>query len=230
MQTKRSQFNRHLGGKVDSGETLMRSSLLHLRYVYSSEEQPFQKTSVPTHLSLNFNRPSNKIRRVLIHLSSRISRELVLTKKPNKAHKALVDFENAISSQSPQAQTFFVLTQNVDGLSSNIKNLVEIHALKGTENKNFDTDIPIEQLPTCSKCQGLLRPDVVWFHEHLSQDIARTIEFELNRCDLLLVIGTSGIVYPAAGYLSWVSSRGGKVANFNVEEMEMHSDVIDFEL
>ncbi|CAG8637127.1 5367_t:CDS:2, partial [Cetraspora pellucida] len=169
-------------------------------------------------------------------------RELVLKKKPNRAHKALVDFEKKMLSASPQTQTFTVITQNVDGLSSNIENLIEMHgslfrtrctkcgerrenrnspiasALKGTEDSQFDINLPIEKLPSCSKCNGLLRPDVVWFGESLDDDISTNIQFELGRCDLLLVIGTSGLVYPAAGFASLVSSLGGKVAVFNIEK------------
>jgi len=175
-------------------------------------------------------------------------RELVLTKKPNKAHKALVDFENKILSQDPQNQTFTVITQNIDGLSSNLKNFIEMHGalfrtrcikcgdieenrdspiceiLRGTENSKFDTDIPIEQLPSCKKCKGLLRPDVVWFNESLDPNILSKIRTELDRCDLLLVIGTSGLVYPAASYPMHVKSRGGKVAVFNIEDTNGDAD------
>lgn len=179
------------------------------------------------------------------------SRELVLKTKPNNAHKALKAFENKILSQPNQRQTFVILTQNVDGLSSDIKNLIEIHgslfrtrcvkcgdvkvnrespivpALAGTELSNMDANIPIEKLPRCLKCnEGLLRPDVIWFEEPLDREVVKTVEFELKRCDLLLVIGTSGTVYPAAGYASLVSFRGGKVAQFNIEEMGN----VDFEL
>ncbi|RIB10498.1 DHS-like NAD/FAD-binding domain-containing protein [Gigaspora rosea] len=171
-----------------------------------------------------------------------VLRELVLTKKPNRAHKALVDFEKKVSSATQKTQTFTVITQNVDGLSSNIKNLIEMHgslfrtrctkcgdrrenrdspiapALKGTEDSQFDINLPIEKLPSCSKCGGLLRPDVVWFGECLDNEILTKIEVELERCDLLLVIGTSGLVYPAASYVSIVTSRGGKIAVFNIEK------------
>ncbi|CAG8687308.1 3224_t:CDS:2, partial [Scutellospora calospora] len=169
-------------------------------------------------------------------------RELVLKKKPNRAHKALVDFEKKVTLEVPQTQTFTVITQNVDGLSSDIKNLIEMHgslfrtrctkcgdikenrdspivpALEGTENSQFDIDLPIEKLPSCSKCKGLLRPDVVWFEECLDDDVSKNVLFELGRCDLLLVIGTSGLVYPAAGFAARVSSNGGKVAVFNIEK------------
>ncbi|RIA87759.1 DHS-like NAD/FAD-binding domain-containing protein [Glomus cerebriforme] len=169
-------------------------------------------------------------------------RELVLKKQPNKAHKALVDFEDKILSQTPQNQTFTVITQNVDGLSSNLKNFIAMHGslfrtrctkcgyieenrnspicegLKGTENSNFDINLPIEKLPSCTKCNGLIRPDVVWFNETLDPDILNKIHEELNRCDLFLIIGTSGLVYPAASYANYVKSRGGKLAIFNIED------------
>ncbi|CAG8822286.1 1810_t:CDS:1, partial [Racocetra fulgida] len=61
------------------------------------------------------------------YLNLYFSRELVLKKKPNRAHKALVNFEKKVLSESPKAQTFTVITQNVDGLSSNIENLIEMH-------------------------------------------------------------------------------------------------------
>ncbi|CAG8813161.1 662_t:CDS:2, partial [Racocetra persica] len=136
-----------------------------------------------------------------ITVAYQLCRELVLTKKPNRAHKALVDFEKKVLSASPKAQTFTVITQNVDGLSSNIENLIEMHgslfrtrctkcgdrrenrdspiapALKGTEDSQFDINLPIDKLPSCSKCKGLLRPDVVWFGECLDDDISTNIQF-----------------------------------------------------
>ncbi|KAG9292052.1 hypothetical protein G9A89_017952 [Geosiphon pyriformis] len=171
-------------------------------------------------------------------------RELVLTKQPNRAHKALEAFEKKILAEVPRNQTFALITQNVDGLSTGvIQNLIEMHgslfktrctacgdicanrdspiatSLKGTEDLTFESDIPIEQLPCCTKCKGLLRPHVVWFNENLEESVASRIHEELDRCDLLLVIGTSGLVYPAAGYASYILEKGGKVANFNIEEM-----------
>jgi NAD+-dependent protein deacetylase sirtuin 5 len=153
-----------------------------------------------------------------------------------------VDFENKVLSKTPQNQTFIVITQNVDGLSSNLKNLIEMHGtlfrtrctkcgdieenrnspicegLKGTESSNFDVNLPIEKLPSCTKCKGLLRPDVIWFNETLNPNILSKIQVELERCDLLLVIGTSGLVSPAAGFSTYVKLRGGKVAIFNIED------------
>lgn len=81
--------------------------------------------------------------------------------------------------------------------------------------------IPIEQLPTCPSCRvGLLRPGVVWFGESLPFNVLKKADDFLSASppvDLILVIGTSGTVYPAAGYTEQVKMRGGKVAVFNIE-------------
>ncbi|KAJ7684423.1 sirtuin [Mycena polygramma] len=91
--------------------------------------------------------------------------------------------------------------------------------------------IPVEQLPRCGgpncttnrygRCGGLLRPNVVWFGEvpmHMG-DIA----MRMNWCDLLLLVGTSTTVYPAADFAKTVKKRGGKVAVFNLE----HNDAVE---
>ncbi|KAF9047654.1 sirtuin [Panaeolus papilionaceus] len=101
-------------------------------------------------------------------------------------------------------------------------------SLEGAQvNAETFIDIPRESLPRCGgddwsgsnrygRCGGLLRPDVVWFGEvpPLMGEIARKVTW----CDLLIVVGTSGIVQPAAGFASQVREQGGKVAIFNMEE------------
>ncbi|KAK6354980.1 hypothetical protein TWF696_004107 [Orbilia brochopaga] len=87
-----------------------------------------------------------------------------------------------------------------------------------------DTDvqppnIPLEQLPRCPKCAGLLRPGVVWFSETLPADLLDDIDgwMEKGPVDLCLVIGTSGRVWPAAGYIDQCRLNGAKVAIVNME-------------
>ncbi|KAG7662095.1 uncharacterized protein J8A68_004357 [[Candida] subhashii] len=78
-----------------------------------------------------------------------------------------------------------------------------------------------KELPRCPVCQGLLRPGVVWFGESLSLNmitkIDSFIESENHPVDLILVIGTSGTVYPANSYVDRVKLKGGKVAIFNTD-------------
>ncbi|KAJ3557890.1 hypothetical protein NM688_g1225 [Phlebia brevispora] len=99
--------------------------------------------------------------------------------------------------------------------------------LENIVNENASLiDVPEDSLPRCGgdewqgsnrygKCGGLLRPDVVWFGEipPLMGEIAR----RMNWCDLLIVVGTSFTVQPAAGFAKQVKDRGGKVAVFNAE-------------
>lgn len=90
--------------------------------------------------------------------------------------------------------------------------------LAGTEDLSKDlTDLPHDQLPRCQKpaCSGLLRPAVVWFGESIP--LLDVIYPLVDKCDLLLVLGTSSTVYPAAGLAAQVRSQGGKVAVFNLE-------------
>ena len=81
--------------------------------------------------------------------------------------------------------------------------------------------IPEEELPQCPVCEdgSLLRPGVVWFGESLPLQTFDKIDnfIELDRIDLILVIGTSGTVYPANSYVDRIKLKGGKVAIFNTD-------------
>jgi len=99
-------------------------------------------------------------------------------------------------------------------------------ALRGTEliveKHQPEPQIPLEHLPRCKSCGGLLRPDVVWFGEtpyHLPE-----IDDIINEADLALVVGTSSTVYPAASYAYQVLSNGGKIAVFNLVPSEGEED------
>ena len=85
--------------------------------------------------------------------------------------------------------------------------------------------IPLEDLPKCPQCQaGLLRPSVVWFGEALPlHTLAAVQEFieEPRKIDLIMVIGTSAKVYPAAGYVDIARERGAKVAVINMDKADM---------
>jgi len=74
-------------------------------------------------------------------------------------------------------------------------------------------------LPHCPECQrGLLRPGVVWFGESLPSDVLSRIDEHLeDPIDLMLVIGTSAKVFPAAGYIELAQNQGARVAVFNTD-------------
>ena len=75
----------------------------------------------------------------------------------------------------------------------------------------------LKDLPTCEICKGLLRPHVVWFGESLDPMLMEGVQQKLLACELLIVVGTSAVVYPAASFAPQVRKRGGVVAEFNLE-------------
>jgi NAD-dependent deacetylase sirtuin 5 len=76
--------------------------------------------------------------------------------------------------------------------------------------------ISIDDIPR-DKRGKLLRPGVVWFGENLDSEVLERVELLLNECDFLIVVGTSSVVYPAAGFAMKVAQRGVPVAEFNLE-------------
>ncbi|CAF2943746.1 unnamed protein product [Rotaria sp. Silwood2] len=78
-------------------------------------------------------------------------------------------------------------------------------------------DIDENDLPRCRKCKCLVRPHIVWFGERIWDDVLETIEKEIQLCDLFLVVGTSSVVYPAAGYASILAQKNIPIAEVNVE-------------
>src|SRR5688572_4525829 len=125
-------------------------------------------------------------------------RGLIRAAEPNAAHKAIARLPHAV-----------VVTQNVDGLHARggADDGIELHGdifrVRCTrEGKTQKREEPFPELPPHCECGALLRPDVVWFGEMLPDDaVARAVSV-IRAADLLLVIGTSGVVYPAAGFVS----------------------------
>jgi NAD-dependent deacetylase len=74
------------------------------------------------------------------------------------------------------------------------------------------------KLHKCSKCGGLLRPHVVWFGESLDPDIIRKAIEASQNCELMLIVGTSGVVQPAASLAYQAKTEGAVVAEINIEQ------------
>ncbi len=138
-------------------------------------------------------------------------RETARKAQPNAAHWALAEAEHALGER------FFLCTQNVDDLHERAgsRRLVHMHGelfrsrCSVCARKPFGDEKlypTLASIPLCS-CGARIRPHIVWFGElpfHL-----QLIMDELNRCTVLLVIGTSGLVYPAAHFVHWANSRYG---------------------
>lgn len=146
---------------------------------------------------------------------------------PNPGHLALVKLEQVYPDN------FTLITQNVDGLHRHAgsRKLYEMHgrlrtALCSSCTLRHDmASLDLEPLiPLCPSCGGKMRPDIVWFGEipyYLDE-----IEEALQDCVLMLVIGTSGVVYPAAGFVMTAKYFGARTIGVNFEKPEQY-DVFD---
>lgn len=145
-------------------------------------------------------------------------RQLLTEAEPNPAHRALAEFERRFSGD------FMLVTQNVDDLHERAgsRKLLHMHGelLKARCGKThqvmpWTSDIRSDSLCPCCHQAGVLRPHIVWFGEiPLYMD---EIETALSRCDLFVSIGTSGQVYPAAGFVQMASAYGAHTVELNLE-------------
>ena len=124
-------------------------------------------------------------------------RGLIRAAQPNPAHEAI--------ARLPAP----VVTQNVDGLHARAgaSDVIELHGnifrVRCTNDGHTEIrEEPFAKLPPHCDCGALLRPDVVWFGELLPDDAVARAVGAIRTADLLLVIGTSGVVYPAAGFVN----------------------------
>jgi len=146
-------------------------------------------------------------------------RDMVGRVAPNPAHVALADLEKRIPE-------FLLVTQNVDGLHQRAgsRRVVELHgnitrvrcSREGTPVFRWSDD-DVDAPPRCASCGAFLRPDVVWFEEMLPADALGAAEDAASRCDVLLVVGTSAEVYPAAALPILARRRGALVVEVNTE-------------
>lgn len=145
-------------------------------------------------------------------------REAIKGARPNAGHYALAEIEKKI----PQ---FTLITQNVDGLHRMAGSLalLELHGNiqrvrcsecgEYAETWNEDS----ETVPRCDYCEGLLRPDVVWFGESLPRNqLERAVEAS-RACDVYFSIGTSGVVQPAASLAHAAKKNGAIIVEINAE-------------
>jgi NAD-dependent deacetylase len=138
----------------------------------------------------------------------------------------------AIAQMAGQFEEFHVLTQNVDGLHqvAGSTNVLELHgnitSFRCFERGHAAHDVPLglEGVPRCH-CGSFLRPSVVWFGEALSESCLRGAQSIAQSSDLMLVVGTSGLVYPAASLPFLTIEKGGKVIEINPEPTPLTGQV-----
>ena len=135
--------------------------------------------------------------------------------KPNAAHLKLAELERAGKLKA-------VVTQNIDGLHQAAGSQA-VYELHGSTHRNycmkcrqfFDLDFidRAEGIPYCPVCGGMIKPDVVLYEEGLDQETMEASILAINRADVLIVGGTSLVVYPAAGLINYY--RGNKLVLIN---------------
>ena len=136
-------------------------------------------------------------------------RMLYLDAQPNEVHRFIAECEK-------KGKSLGVVTQNIDGLhqKAGSKHVYELH---GSVLRNYCMDCSTfysaeyiknsEGIPRCQKCGGIIKPDVVLYEEGLSQAVVEGAVAAIQSADVMIVLGTSLVVYPAAGLIRYFSGR-----------------------
>lgn len=151
-------------------------------------------------------------------------RDLLSSIEPNPAHRAIADWQGRFADLT-------LVTQNVDGLHQRAgsRNVVELHGNIWRARCVIcreSHEIPLEgaRPEACGDCGNELRPDVVLFGEMLPPGVFEFAAARASRCELCLVIGTSGLVYPAASLPEMAKAAGAFVCEINPEPTDLMWD------
>jgi NAD-dependent deacetylase len=142
----------------------------------------------------------------------------IASAQPNPAHEALVHLEKRCPS-------FALITQNVDGLHdlAGSRQVIKLHGdiwtvrCQRCGGTQADRRVPLPEIPPRCRCGGVLRPGVVWFGESLPPEAWQAAAEAAGACSLFLVVGTSALVYPAAGLPLIAKQQGAKLMEVNFE-------------
>ena len=150
------------------------------------------------------------------------------TAKPNAAHLKLAELEAAGKLQA-------VVTQNIDGLHQAAGSKV-VYELHGSVHRNYcmqchrfyDAEYMYhaEGIPRCETCGGILKPDVVLYEEGLDMGIMQQAIRAISQAEVLIVGGTSLVVYPAAGLLQYFKGKALVVINKGATPMDQKADLL----
>lgn len=153
---------------------------------------------------------------------------LVLDAKPNNAHKKLAELEQAGKLRA-------IVTQNIDGLHQAAGSKV-VYELHGSVHRNYcmrchefydgEYMFHTEGIPRCEKCGGILKPDVVLYEEGLDMVTMQQAIRAISLAEVLIVGGTSLVVYPAAGLLQYFKGKALVVINKGATPMDQKADLL----
>ena len=148
--------------------------------------------------------------------------------QPNAAHRKLAQWE-------ADGRLLAVVTQNIDGLhqAAGSKKVYELH---GSVHRNYctrcgqfyglDDILNGEGIPTCEKCGGTIKPDVVLYGENLDSDVINGACNAISQADMLIIGGTSLAVYPAAGLIDLYRGHRLVLVNLSATPQDARADLV----
>jgi NAD-dependent deacetylase len=175
------------------------------------------------HIEAFTENPEKVWREFLILLKETIDQAV-----PNKAHKGLAQLEALGLLET-------VITQNVDGLHQMAGNtdVIEFHGTFAAyrciacESRLTSSRIDLSHIPPRCKCGGIFRPECVFFGELIPPHLIRRSEQTATECDIMLVIGTSAVVQPAALMPVLAKESGAEIIEINAERTPLTGQVSD---
>jgi len=148
--------------------------------------------------------------------------------RPNGAHIALANLEEMGKLKA-------IVTQNIDGLhqAAGSKNVFELHGsihrnycIKCNDNYDMDFILNSKGIPTCPKCSGTVRPDVVLYEEGLDENVLKGAIDAISKADTLIIGGTSLVVYPAANLINYFNGKNLVLINKSSTSADSRADLV----
>jgi NAD-dependent deacetylase len=149
-----------------------------------------------------------------------LRRQSVLQCKPHRGHFAISELERKFPHVT-------VVTQNIDGMHQRAgsRQVVELHGslwrLRCRRHGVLEDLQETYGSYTCHSCGEWMRPDIIWFGDQLNLDVIEAATDAISRCDLFISIGTSGVVWPAAGFPKIAKEHGAYLIEINPEPSQM---------
>ncbi|MBA7705170.1 MAG: NAD-dependent protein deacylase [Calditrichaeota bacterium] len=140
--------------------------------------------------------------------------------RPHQGHRIIAALENSHPDVT-------IITQNIDGLHQRAgsRRVIELHGslwrMRCSREGTIYNLSPGEKSPVRCQCDAWFRPDIIWFGDCLDPDVVHRATEIVGGCDLLIAVGTSAVVWPAAGFPQLARDQGAHCIEVNLEATEM---------